>query len=105
MILLHILSNNKNQALEISQLLLKKKLVVNTVFSENLTLCTRGDDDEIIEENQYMILAKTKALLFTKIDELLREKYAKKLPTIFSVPIVHMDWDQTQDLVLNTTTV
>ena len=82
-----------------TKLLLKKKLVVSTVFSENLILCTRGDDDEIIEENQYMILAKTKALLFTTIDKLLREKYNKQLPTIFSVPIIHMDWDQVQDLV------
>ena len=47
-------------------------------------------------------MGKTKALLFNTIDELLREKYPNNMPTLFSIPIVHMDWEQADELVKET---
>ena len=44
-------------------------------------------------------MGKTKALLFNVIDQLLKEKYPHKMPIIYSLPIVHMDWEQSKELV------
>jgi hypothetical protein len=53
----------------------------------------------------FLILAKTKALLFNTVDQALIDKYPDNVPSIYSTPILNMDWDQTNDLRENTTKV
>ena len=51
------------------------------------------EGDQIKIKTQYELNAKTKALHFSTIDTLIKEKYSPA-PEIYSIPIVHMDWEQ-----------
>lgn len=97
MILLHIINQNRPQAEAISDMLLKEKLILDAqiLFSEKRKL---GIGQLIDISNEFIIIGKTKALLFDTIDKVLREKFDKNIPTIYAMPIVNMDWDQASEL-------
>ncbi|NNC84655.1 MAG: hypothetical protein HKN75_01155 [Bacteroidia bacterium] len=105
MILIHILTKDHAQALEISDFLVSKKLTVNAVILQNALVRKRDSSNQLISENQTFVMGKTKALLFNEIDRELRDKYPSNMPVLYSVPIVNMDWDQTEKLVEQTTKV
>ena len=50
---------------------------------------------------KFMIIGKTKSLLFNYIDERLREKYPNNMPVLYSLAIVNMDWEQSDQLISN----
>ena len=93
MILLHILTDNEQMASEIADYLVEDHLVVDALITKGNKIM-RDARGKAVTVPQILIRGKTKALLFDKIDNLLKEKYGEKLPTIYSVPIVHMDWEQ-----------
>ena len=97
MILVHILTSNEQTGEEIADFLVEDRLITDAVLT-NGTKRTRDPSGKIISEPQILIRGKTKALLFDVIDKILREKYGNELPTIYSVPIVHMDWGQSNEL-------
>lgn len=97
MILLHITTESKELAEEISDYLVSENLVVDTLMHRTKRTRT-GSGGKLIKEGQYLILAKTRALLFDKIDQLLTTRYENKIPNIYSVPIVNMDWSQASHL-------
>ena len=102
MISLTIITKTLDQSNEIIHLLLEKRLVIEGTIQKN-TSCFRLDTDKNIEEtDSVMLICTTKALLFTDIDELLREKYKNNLPVLYSVPIVNMDWEQSKELIEET---
>lgn len=105
MILIHVLTNDHSQALEISDFLVSKKLVVSAVIIQNAETRTRDSNGKLISENQTFVMGKTKALLFNEIDHQLKAKYNSNMPVLYSVPIVNMDWDQSENLVKETTKV
>ncbi|MBT8195045.1 MAG: divalent cation tolerance protein CutA [Bacteroidia bacterium] len=105
MILIHVLTNDHSQALEISDFLVSQKLIVSAVIIQSAETKTRDANGMIISENQSFVMGKTKALLFNEIDKQLKAKYNSKMPILYSVPIVHMDWDQSEKLVNETTKV
>ena len=97
MILLHVLTKDKTQAREIADLLVREKLIL-TAVTHRAVKTSSLKDGVLHEEKQYLVLGKTKALLFDTIDRKLKEIYGDDLPTLYSVPIVQMDWDQTSEL-------
>ena len=105
MVLLHIVSNNAEQANDIIEFLVSKKLVLNALVQENVILKKRGEQESIVSEKQILIMGKTKALLFNTIDKLLREKYGSKMPILYSIPIVSMDFEQANELINQTAAV
>lgn len=104
MILIHIVTESKQQADEITEFLINEKLILNAFITEDL-FHRKKTGEEISNVKSVLIMGKTKALLFNTIDELLREKYPNNMPTLFSIPIVHMDWEQADELVKETAKV
>lgn len=105
MVLLHIVSNDENQANEIVDFLTLEKLVVDAVLFEKVTVRKRDKLGVLQNEQQIMIMAKTKALLFNHIDKLLQQKYPSTMPVIYSLPILNMDFNQVNELVNETAKV
>jgi len=96
MIQMHIGTQSEQQAIEIIDFLEDDKLIVDALIIETQK---RSRTNGISQHSTYyMILGKTKALLFNTIDDALRSKYPDNLPSIYSTPIVNMDWDETKDL-------
>ncbi|MCT4622094.1 MAG: divalent cation tolerance protein CutA [Schleiferiaceae bacterium] len=97
MITLRVCSPNKTTLISIANQLLKEKLVIdiNLVADISRLKRTKGQlKESIVHEMQ----AKTKALLFPTIDEYIRKNFSP-VPEIYSSPIVHMDWEQSHQLV------
>ena len=102
MILIHIVPKNNEEADEIVDLLVEKKLLLNAMIHENIRVRQKGTNGKIENFTRTLILGKTKALLFNTIDEVLRESYKENMPVLYSLPIVHMDWLQAEELVQET---
>ena len=105
MISLTIISSTSTQSNEIIQLLLKKRLVIEGTIQKNIKCFRLGIGTAVKESDATMLICTTKALLFTSIDKLLREKYKNGFPLLYSVPIIHMDWEQSRTLIEETQNV
>ncbi len=97
MILIHISTNDEQLGEEIAEFLVEDRLIVDA-FIMNGIRKFRTTEGKVVLENQILVMGKTKAILFDTIDKILKQKYGAKLPTLYSVPIVHMDWNQSKDL-------
>ena len=102
MISLTIISETSEQSNEIIRLLLKKRLVIEGIIEKNTRSFRLDNKNNIIETDSTRLICTTKSLLFTEIDELLREKYKHNLPILYSVPIANMDWEQSKTLIVKT---
>lgn len=98
MILLKISGKDEQQIEEIASLLLKERLGIDMNIERHLERLTY-EDDQVVTEWVCLLTAKTKALLFPTIDHMLKEKYGNDIPEIYSVPIIHMDWEQSNQLI------
>jgi len=97
MISIRISGKNESQIVDIAKTLLIEKLVIDVNLNrgvERLEL----NENSVVTSTVCLLTAKTKGLLFPKIDTLIREKYSESLPEIYSLPIIHMDWDQAKSL-------
>lgn len=98
MILAHIMVKTKRQAKEIVTLLLAQKLVYSASITTKKVYINNRQTDEVSSEKQTVIAGKTKALLFSTINEILRTNYAENMPILYAVPIIYMDEEQIQML-------
>ena len=94
MILAHIITQDKEQAMEIINLLMDKKLLFHAIVSEKVVYQKNGCSGKLESGVQTLIIGKTKALLFSTINKLLLKKYPQHMPLLYSVPIVYMDEGQ-----------
>lgn len=99
MILLHIISDDEKQAIEIVDFLMEKNLMLDAVVLEKVMVRRMKDTAKPESVTRQLIIGKTKALLFNTISEILKEKYNDKRPVSYSIPIVQMDWEQSNKLV------
>ncbi|WP_375578230.1 hypothetical protein ABWH96_14470 [Marivirga tractuosa] len=102
MVLIHIVTNTEQQAIEITDLLIERKLILNALMIEKAKMRKRLKDGTYETRPQTLVIGKTKGLLFNDIDLLLKEKYGKDMPTLYSIAIVNMDWDQADELMAET---
>ena len=102
MILIHIVPQQNSAADEIVDLLVEKKLILNAMIHENIRIRQKSKEGKIENIRRTLVVGKTKALLFNIIDELLREMYGNEMPVLYSIPIVHMDWEQAEELMEET---
>jgi uncharacterized protein involved in tolerance to divalent cations len=96
MILIHIGTTDEKQVWEIVDFLENEKLIMDVIVLNAMSRIKKKAN--ITLQPHYLILGKTKALLFDIIDKTVREKYKDNLPSIYSTPIVNMDWDQRIEL-------
>jgi len=105
MILLHVLTECHNQAVEIADYLIEKKMILDAVIMEKVTTRRVDKSGKLQTVKQTLIMGKTKALLFNDIDAELRIKYPDNMPVLYSLAIVNMDWEQSNLLINNTAKV
>lgn len=91
MILAHIMAQDRKLALEIINLLMDKKLLLQAAVSEKEMCEKKSANGELICEKRTLIIGKTKALLFTTINDVLKKHFSEKMPMLYSVPIIYMD--------------
>ena len=97
MIVLNIQSDDRGQLEAAAELILKEKLAIDVNIQSNIERFTFFAGN--LERRKHHVLrARTKALLFPLIERRLREQFDRNMPELFSVPIIHMDWDQTRQL-------
>ncbi|WP_020531790.1 hypothetical protein [Flexithrix dorotheae] len=104
MILIHIITNDYDQAAEVADYLANEKLILNAVMLE-VSGRKRITGKKYKPIDQILVMGKTKALLFNTIDKMLRELYPENMPVLYSIPIVNMDWEQANELVKETVKV
>jgi len=98
MILIRISDNNEQEIEKIAEMLLEKRLIMDVIILRGIERWEHHDDS-IVKSEVTLLTAKTKALLFPKIDKILRKAYPDAMPELFSLPIVNMDWEQSKHLV------
>ncbi len=97
MIVLNVQSRDRGQLEAVAELILKDRLAIDVNIQSDVERFTYKDGG-IEKRTHHVLRARTKALLFPLIDRRLREAFGNDLPELFSVPIIHMDWDQTLQL-------
>ncbi|WP_299223413.1 hypothetical protein [uncultured Aquimarina sp.] len=102
MILIHIITDNEDKAIEIADFLNEEKLILNSMILENVSIRKRLENGTSRSTDQILIMGKTKALLFNTIDKKLRKKYRNEMPILYSLPIINMDWEQADELIKET---
>ncbi len=105
MMSLTLISKSLEQADEIAIYLIKKKLVIEANLISNSKCYQLSENNEVDKKNTVSIICTTKSLLFNTIDEYLKETYGQDMPTIYSVPVINMDWEQSKMLVEGTQSV
>ncbi len=101
MILLNIASENLQTIEKIATLLLTQKLAVDINLKVNVNRLNLVDD-KIEKKPIYIITAKTKALLFNRIEELIKSTFKDQTPELFSLPITTMEIKQAEEIINNT---
>jgi uncharacterized protein involved in tolerance to divalent cations len=98
MVLIHILSDTREQALKCIEILLNKKLLLDASISEKTTFSKNETSGKLESTSNVLILGRTKALLFQSIDQELKKNYPNNLPSLYAVPIVYMNEDQSNEI-------
>ncbi|WP_343488107.1 hypothetical protein [Allomuricauda sp. d1] len=97
MILVHIICKTKTQALDIVDVLINEKLVLDAMISDKL-LFKQLKSGEMKSHERVLVMGTTKALLFNTINKIISGKYTDSPPLIYAMPIVYMDAEQTEEL-------
>ena len=85
MVVIHIITHNNKTAKKTSNYLVENKLMLDPFIVNNT-------------DSQSLIIGRTKGLLFKSIHEEICKMNIKKMPIIYSSPIINMDWDQSEIL-------
>lgn len=105
MILAHIMAYDRDQALKIIHLLMDKKLLLQAAVSEKTIYHKKTAHGQLVSENRTLIIGKTKGLLFTTINDVLKKHFKENMPMVYSVPIIYMDEELASLLRENTAKV
>lgn len=101
MILLHIADSDDQLLVVIAEWLLREKLVAD-VRIDTIRRLTLNEEGQLIEVPRFLLICKTKSLLFSNIVDYLRERLPKNLPEIYALPLVSMEREQ-EDIVRSRT--
>ncbi len=90
MVLIYVITNNLGQAKTVCQELLKKRLA-NSVNILPAIQTFKWENDEVMEDHDCIVLIKTKALLYSRIEELICNVLEREDPAIFSMPMTQIN--------------
>lgn len=97
MIFLRISSRDEDKMEQIATLLLEEKLVIDVNIKRGLERLTMKNG-VLVKTKICLLTAKTKSLLFSTIDQRLKKEFPEKMPELYALPIVNMDWEQSKEL-------
>ncbi len=90
MIQLHIITSKIKQVKEIATMLIDEKLITDVTVLDSLT-SYEGGNGRVQTTKNNLLMGRTKAMLFTSIEKLLKAKYGDDVPVIYGMPIINMD--------------
>jgi uncharacterized protein involved in tolerance to divalent cations len=97
MIFLRISSYNEAVIEQIAELLLKERLVIDVNIKRNIERLVLSDG-ALRSITTTLMTSKTKGLLFSQIDERIRAQFPNETMELYSLPIIHMDWEDAKHL-------
>jgi uncharacterized protein involved in tolerance to divalent cations len=97
MIHLQIYSAEEKTIEQAAGLLINNNLAIDLTIDRDIERMLLKNN-EIVYLKIFLLSAKTKALLFPKIEKLFRDTFANNAPELYSIPIVQMDWKQAEQL-------
>ena len=97
MVFLRISSADEQQLETIATMLLTEHMAIDVNIKRNIERAVLVDG-KLQTHRVHLLTGKTKGLLFPAIDELLLNTFPNNMPEVYSLPIVHMDWDQSKQL-------
>ncbi len=98
MILLQIVSRSEEKIDRIAKILLEEKLGIDLNITRNMERINFINNEKVLSA-VHLLTAKTKAVLFPQIDTRLRDEFGDSIPEVYSLPIIHMDWLQAEELM------
>ena len=98
MIVLHILAHDETQAHDLSEVLLRERLWIDP-FIEGEGITLYHDSGVMNEARKVKIHGKTRAALFDQVQRRIRELYPYQIPDVYAVPIVSMNWEDSEQLI------
>jgi uncharacterized protein involved in tolerance to divalent cations len=90
MILIHIITKQPEQVEEIVEMLINGNLMTDVTVTDTVT-SFKGIGAEIETDLTNLLIGRTKAILFSKVEQVLKEKYGDNMPVIYGMPIINMD--------------
>lgn len=90
MVLIYLITNSPKEAKEIGKELLEARLANSVNIIPNIQTM-RWHNGSVKEESDHLVLIKTKALLYSKIEALICDFMKKENPAIFSMPITQIN--------------
>ncbi|AWV96966.1 hypothetical protein [Arcticibacterium luteifluviistationis] len=92
MVLIHLLINNKDLLIQISEWLLKENLAVSVEVDytrEHFII----ENDKVVKETVHKLSFISKASEFSSIHKALEARCGDALKEIYSVPVVYQNWN------------
>ena len=100
MIYLRISSKSEEKINQVAEILLREKLAVKLNIARNIERLEL-QNDKVQSTKITRLNCLTKGLLYSEIENRLKEEFHGNMPDLFSLPVFHMDWDQKKYLVQN----
>lgn len=97
MIQIHIITKEPEQVKEIVELLVNERLITGVTVLDTVS-SYKSDSGEIETVLTNLLIGRTKAMLFSIIENLLKEKYGDNMPVMYGMPIVNMDFEHMEKL-------
>jgi uncharacterized protein involved in tolerance to divalent cations len=101
MILVYIIAKNNEEAKDLARDLFDKKLIYSANIISDIS-SMRLEGENIIEYNETLLFAKTKALLYKEIEQELKSYQKSDDQLIFSVPITQISHNLFDKIQKNT---
>ncbi|MDX2432658.1 MAG: divalent cation tolerance protein CutA [Bacteroides sp.] len=101
MILAYIISNSAEEAEEIALTLMEKRLVYSINILPEVRSYQR-EGDKVLKHTRTIVLAKTKSLLYTRIEEVVDEIQKTGTAIVFSMPFSQMSQKLFDNIQVNT---
>jgi len=103
MVLIYVVTKNRETGVSIAKKLIEKKLAYSiNVLPDVTSFRPSNDESEIIEYTETLILVKTKALLYKKVEEAVHGIKGIEHPIIFSLPITQISEEMFKNIQANT---
>ncbi|WP_025740624.1 hypothetical protein [Aquimarina pacifica] len=96
MVKIYIIPKSKSQAAEITEFLLRGKYLLTVMMLENCVLAKIGTKKQTNRLNSTLISGIIRSLQFNNLNERLRKMYPSNMPILYSIPIIHMDSQQSE---------
>ena len=97
MIQLHIITKKPEQVKGILETLINGGLITGAAIFDT-TSSYKSDKGEIKTVSSNILIGRTKAMFFNKIEKLLENKYGDNIPAIYGMPIINMDFRHLEKL-------